>query len=287
MFKRDRVAYLFLAPTIISFIVFTVVPVYMVGHLSLQKTNYIFSEFVGLRNYVEAFTDPEFGQAILNNLIYVAFLVPMATLIPLTVALSVYNMKFAVQDFIRFIYFVPSLASGIVIYGVWKWILDYRKGLINYLLGLVGLGPVMWFGNRLTAIFAISLMLTIFWMGGKLILYMAVMRSIPTELCDTARVDGASWLQVKMRIVLPLMMPWVLFTILLTIIASFQIWEHIYMLTSGGPAGGTTSVLYNIYQTGFVGSQYGVASARSLMLMLLLLVIAILKRIIERGERYE
>ena len=287
MLKRDRVAYLFLVPTIISFLVFTVVPVYMVGHLSLQKTNYIFSEYVGLKNYVDAFKDPRFIQAVLNNLVYAAFLVPLAVIIPLTIALTVYNMPFAVQDFVRFIYYVPGLASGIIIYGVWKWILDYRKGLVNHLLSFVGLGPVMWLANRMAAIFVISLMVAIGWIGGQLILYMAVMRSVPKEMCDTARVDGANWFQVKTRIILPLIMPWVLFSMLLTIIASFQIWEHIYLLTSGGPAGGTTTVLYNIYETGFGGSRYGVASARSLMLMALLLVIALIKKQIAGGERYE
>ncbi|KKK55028.1 hypothetical protein LCGC14_3078690, partial [marine sediment metagenome] len=268
-------------------VVFMVVPVYMVGHFSLQKTNYVFTEYVGLKNYVDAFRDPDFIQAVLNNFLYAAILVPMATGLPLTIALASYNMTFRVQDFIRFIYYVPSLASGLVIYGVWKWILDYRKGLINHLLGLVGIQPVFWLGQRFTAILVICVMLSIMWMGGKLIMYMAVMRSVPMEMCDTARVDGATWFQVKMRIILPQIMPWVLFSVLLTIIASFQIWAHIYTLTAGGPAGGTTTVLYNIYETGFIRSQYGVASARSLMLMMLLLAIAVLKRIIERGERYE
>lgn len=287
MLKRDRVAYLFLAPTIISFLVFMVVPVYMVGHLSLQKTNYIFMEFVGLKNYVTAVTDPGFIQAFFNNLIYVAFLVPLGVVVPVAIALTTYNMRFRWQDFIRFIYYVPSLASGIVIYGVWRWILNYRHGLVNWTLGLMGLGPVMWLGQRISAIFVISLMVSIFWLGGHLILYMAIVRSVPKEMCDTARVDGATWFQVKMRIILPLIMPWVLFMTLMAIIAAFQVWEHVYMLTQGGPAGGTATVLYNIFETGFLRSRYGVASARSLMLMVLLLIIAIVKRRIEGGERYE
>ncbi len=287
MLKRDRVAYLFLAPAIISFLVFMVVPVYMVGHLSLQKTNYIFTEFVGLKNYVTAVTDEAFIQAFLNNLIYVVFLVPLGVVTPVTIALATYNMRFGLQDFIRFIYYVPSLASGIVIYGVWRWILNYRGGLANWLLGLAGLGPVFWLGNRVSAIFVISLMVSILWLGGHLILYMAIIRSVPKEMCDTARVDGASWFQVKMRILLPLMMPWILFMTLMAIIATFQVWEHVYMLTQGGPAGSTATVLYNIFETGFLRSRYGVASARSLMLMVLLLIIAIVKRKLERGDRYE
>ena len=287
MTKRDRVAYLFLVPTIISFVVFMVVPVYMVGHLSLQKTNYIFTEFVGLRNYIEAVADPELIQAFLNNLIYVAFLVPMGVITPVAIALTTYNMRFALQDFIRFVYYVPSLASGIVIYGVWRWLLDYRHGLVNWTLGLVGLAPVMWLGQRVSAIFVISLMVAIHWLGYNLILYMAIIRSVPRMMCDTARVDGASWFQVKTRIILPLIMPWILFMTLLAIIGTFQVWEHIYMLTQGGPAGGTATVLYNIFETGFIRSRYGVASARSLLLMVLLLAIAIVKRRIEGGERYE
>lgn len=284
MIKSHRVAYLFLLPAVISFLVFTVVPVIMVGRLSLFKTNYIFSEWVGLKHYVTTLTDPVFYKSIINSLLFSAFLIPLGVGFPLMVALSVFESGDRWQNYVRFIFYVPSLAGALVMGSIWKWIFDYRKGVINHLLGLIGIDRIMWFGYQIPAIAMISFMVAAFWMGSHLLMFMAVMRSVPLAMIDTARVDGASWGQIKRRIIIPLMSPWILFQILLSIIASFQIWESIWVMTGGGPNHNTSTVLFYIYDTAFIDSHYGRGSAQSILMMLVLIALAMIQRKVQGKE---
>ena len=277
-------AYLFLLPSVAFFTVFTLTPVVMMGVLSLFKTDYITSEFVGLRNYVNALTEPAFRQAIVNSLIYCMFTVTLGTSISLFVALTAYRHSHVFRDFVRFAFMIPSLAAGVVIANAWKWIFDYRRGLANYLLSVIGMEPVMWFGHQITAIVIISLIVVNLWIGGWVILYLAILTSVRKEVIDSAKIDGASWWQIQTKILIPLIAPWILFIILLQIISTFQIWENIYLLTSGGPTGSTATVVYNIYDTGFLQSRYGIASAKSMILVVIIMGLALAKNKLEKRK---
>jgi len=279
---KTNKAYLFLLPAGVFFVVFTLTPIVMMGVISLFETNYITSEFVGLGNYIDALTSPDFRQSIANSLFYCAFTITLGTFVPLAVALTAYRYSNAYRDIVRFAFYVPSLASGVVIANAWKWIFDYRKGLANYLLSVVGIEPVMWWGHQVTAIGIISLIVVNLWMGSWIILYLAVLTTVRKEVIDSARIDGANWRQIQTKILIPLISPWVLFIMLMEIISTFQIWENIYLLTSGGPANTTATVVYNIYDTGFLQSRYGVASARSVILVAIVLGLALAKNRLEK-----
>jgi len=275
-------AYLFLLPAVAFFVVFTLTPIVMMGVISLFETDYITSEFVGLQNYIDALTNPDFRQSIVNSLFYCAFTVTLGTFIPLAVALTAYRYSNTYRDIVRFAFYIPSLASGIVIANAWKWIFDYRKGLANYFLSVISVEPVMWWGHQVTAIGIISLIVVNLWMGNWIILYLAVLTTVRKEVIDSARIDGANWRQIQTKILIPLISPWILFIMLIQIIATFQIWENIYLLTSGGPANTTATVVYNIYETGFLRSQYGTASARSVILVVIVLGLALAKNRLEK-----
>jgi len=277
-------AYFFLLPAVVFFTLFTLTPIVMMGAISLFETDYITSEFVGLQNYIDALTSSDFRQSIANSLFYCAFTVTLGTSIPLTVALTAYRYSNTYRDIVRFAFYIPSIASGIVIANAWKWIFDYRKGLANYLLSVISVEPVMWWGHQVTAIGIISLIVVNIWMGGGIILYLAVLTTIRKEVIDSARIDGANWRQIQTKILIPLIAPWVLFIILLHIISTFQIWENIYLLTSGGPANTTATIVYNIYETGFLRSQYGMASARSVILVMFVLGLALVKNRLEKRK---
>ena len=277
-------AYLFLLPSVAFFITFTLIPIVMMGILSLFKTNYIVSEFVGLRNYINAFTEPAFLQSITNSLLYCVFTISLGTAIPLFIALTAYKYSNIFQSFVRFAFYIPTLASAIVIANVWKWIYDYRKGLANYLLSVIGIGPVMWLGHQITAIAIISIIVVILWTGSYVILYLAVLTTIRQEIIDSARIDGASWRQIQIRIMIPVIAPWIFFIMLLEIINTFQIFENIYFITSGGPAGSTATMVYNIFETGFMRSQYGIASTKSVILTIMVLCLALAKNKLEKRK---
>jgi len=256
----------------------------MMGVLSLYKTNYIFSEFVGFKNYIDAFTEPAFLQSITNSLLYCLFTIPLGTLIPLFIALAAYRYSYAFQDFVRFAFYIPVLASAIVMSNVWKWIFDYRKGIANYLLSIAGIEPVMWFGHQITAIAVISIIVVNIWIGGNIILYLSVLTSVRKEVIESARIDGANQWQIQTRIMIPIIAPWVFFMMLLQIIGTFQIFEHIYLITGGGPGGSTATVVYNIFETGFMRSQYGIASAKSIILVAIVLCLAFVKNKVEKWK---
>jgi len=285
---KTRTPYILLLPSTILFLLFVVWPIISVGRLSLQNTNFINSSFAGIANYIKLFTDPAFRQAILNTFIFAAFLIPFQIVVPLTIALMAYNTTTKEQTMLRTMFYIPSLASAIVISSVWKWIFEYRKGLANWILGLVGIDRIQWFGQQLPAIFVITLTINLMSLGGILILYMAVMMGISREMIDTAICDGASWSQIRRYIMIPIISPTILFLGLLAMIGSFQIWENIYVFTSGGPAGKTASMVYYIYETGFIKSQYGYASAGSIVLMVIILGLAMIKKRLEPAEeKYE
>ena len=235
-----------------------------------------------MRNYISIFTDPYYYKALGNSLIYAGLIVAGQISISLFMALFVFEMPHVVHDFVRFVFYVPVFASGIIIANVWKWIFHARYGVLNWLIGLVGIEPVSWFSGRYTAIGAISIMQVMGIMGFNVLIYLAAMLSIDKEIFDAAKMDGASWARIKRSIILPMIAPQVLFTVLLSMIGAFQIFEYIYLLTGGGPDYGSASLMFDIYDTGFGLSKYGVASAKSVVLMVIIMSIAVIKKRLEK-----
>jgi len=274
----------FLIPLLLAFCLAIVAPVLIMGALSFFETNFIFTKFVGLKNFAAAFQERKFLQSIGNTLFYMVLAVPVGTLLPLWAALTAHGMSKSARNLVRFGLYLPTLASGVVLAGTWKMLFDYRKGLINWLLSLVGVAPVAWWFQRSSAIPLIcGIFVFTIWLGGMSALYMAVLNAIPAELYQAAKVDGASWGQIQRYVLIPAIAPSIGYTMLICLINVFQVWEHIYLLTGGGPDGQTATVAFNIYSTAFSFGQYGMASAKSLMLFALIVVLALGRERIQRS----
>lgn len=278
-----RVAYLFVLPAVILFTAFPLVATYLVGHLSLFQTNYIVSKFVGFGNYVKLLTDPTFWKSISNAIIYCLMIIPATVVVALTLSILISDMKPRVQNTFRIIFYIPGFAAGVIIANTWKWIYNYRDGLANWLIGMLGIQPVMWLANRAYALTAVSIAIIFATVGAWVLMYSASIMSIPHETLEQARIDGASWLQTKLRIVIPMIMPTVLLSIVLIMIGVMQMWETIYLLTGGGPVGGTATPVFDIYSTAFYFNNYGLASAKSLVLLVVILGMAIIKQHVEKA----
>jgi multiple sugar transport system permease protein len=278
-----RVAYLLLLPSLILFLAFPFLATYLVGHLSLFETNYAVSKFVGFGNYVKLVLDPTFWQSMCNALIYCAMIIPTMVVTALTLSIMISDFKPKTQNAFRIVFYIPGFTAGIIIASVWKWIYNYQFGLANWLIGLVGIKPVMWLATQSYAMLAVSIMIILATLGGTLMLYSAAIMAIPHEILEQSRVDGASWLQTKLKIVVPMIMPTVLLSIVLIMIGTMQMWEFIYQLTYGGPAGGTASPVFDIWLTAFTYGKYGLASAKSLVLLVVILAMALIKRQIEKA----
>jgi multiple sugar transport system permease protein len=278
--NKGILPYLLVVPAFLLFMVFSLGPLADIFRLSVLKTDYINSKFVGLANFKKIFTDPIFRQTIGNSFIYVLFIVPAVTLIATFISLLVVNMKAWIHTYIRFVFYVPLLASGVIIANVWRWIYHPRGGLLNWLLSIIGLPAVIWFGGRWTAIMGVSMVVVTSTIGVHIIIYLASIKAIPKELYEAALIDGANWRQIRLRIVLPQILPTVLLMMLMNTIGAFQVWESIFLLA---PYEYSQNIMYSVYTTGFMYSHFGLASAKSLVLIAIILTVAIIQRRIKRA----
>ncbi len=268
-----------LTPAVGFFALFSVAPIVIVGHLSLFKTNYITSQFVGFQNYVRIFTEPAIVVTILNSFIYAIWLVVGGATAGIVTGLLIIDMKKWIHDTMRFVFYIPVFASGVIIATVWRWILHPQIGLANWFLSLIGIEPVMWLGLRFVAISVLSVMIVSVSAGATLVIYLAAMLSIPSTLFDSAKMDGAASFQIKTRIVLPIITPTIFMMTLISMIGAMKIWETIYLMR---PIVAANNLMFDIFITGFTFSRYGLAAAKSLILMLLILSMSIVKRRLER-----
>jgi len=273
-----RVFYL-LFPALVLFVLFTVLPIIYVVQLSLYKTNFVHTTFVGIKNYVKVFQDKDFIRHLVNSFGYTGFLILGWTFLPLGIGLIAYDFGRIWQSYIRFIFYVPVFASGVIISTVWLYILHPTNGLANWLIGQLGVTPRLWLGERLLAISTLSTMLITSYMGFYVLVYMAAILSIPKSIIEAARVDGATKWQIKMRVIVPMIMPTVLFISLLTMIASLQIWETIFIMN---PTSQSYNIMFSVFDSAFLSSKYGFASAKTLLLVLLILSLSIGRRYLER-----
>ena len=280
--NHRQVAYIMLAPAFGFFLLFSCLPLGLVCYLSFFKTNYIATTFIGLGNFAKAIADPAFRQAIVNTLIYAAtIMIPVVTF-SVFISLFVFNMPRWVHNYTRFVFYAPMFSAGVIISTVWRWIFHPRAGLANYLLSLFGAGPISWFGNGLRAIGCVSLTIIVATLGVQIMILLAAMLAIDRSIFDQARIDGAGWIAIKLRIILPIVAPVIALLSLVQLIGSMQIWEAILLLTNGGPAGGSASMMFDVYKTGFIYGEYGLASAKSLVMLVVILALAMIKRRIER-----
>jgi ABC-type sugar transport system permease subunit len=260
------------------------VPVVMVLRLSLFDTNYISYTYVGLRNYVEIFMEPAYWERLYTSFLYTAILVPAGLIVSTVVSLYVINMKKWVQNYVRFVVYIPIFAAGIIMSTVWRYIFHARYGLLNWLIGLMGIEPVIWLGSKYTAMIGICTAILVCSIGFQVVVLVASMLSVTNEIFDAARIDGASWWQIKLRILLPMQIPTISLMAMLSMIGTMQIWETIYMMTGGGPMDSTANLMYDVYQTGFLYSRYGLASAKTIVLMLLILGMTLVKQRLEKTK---
>lgn len=280
MTKRRPILLFLLGPGAVFILLFTALPLYLMVQKGFYKSNYIAEQFVGLRNYIQSFRDESYRAVWGTSFLYSAIICPAVTILPLLVALVIYDLPKWFRNYTKFMFFAPSFAAGVIISQVWKWIFQPRLGILNHLLGLIGIEGPMWMGERFTAIGGISLMTIMGGLGFPLLIYLSAILSINKELFDTARVDGANEWQIKTKILLPFLLPTVLLIVLLTMGTGFYFVATILEMTGGGH--GTANFLYDIFSQAYYKRQMGMASARSTIVFVLVLGMVIAKRRIER-----
>ncbi|MDT0124984.1 sugar ABC transporter permease [Paenibacillus sp. RRE4] len=271
-------AYLFILAPVLLFLVFTLYPVLTALVMSFQKYNIMNSTWVGLDNYERLVKDETFWKSIKNTVIFTLGTVPVNILITFVLSYFIFQMKSKWQTFFKATLYLPAVASGVTISIVWLAIFDPTdSGLLNRFLGFFGLDPVIWLGQSGTALFSLILMNWLGSHGAGIILYLAAMGGIPKSLYEAADIDHASgWTQFS-KITWPLLKPTTLYLLVTGVITSFQVFISVYLMTQGGPNFATTTIAYLIYETAFKFYEFGLASAQSFVLAVIIIVISVIQ----------
>jgi multiple sugar transport system permease protein len=272
--REELTAYLFISPWVIGFLVFTLGAMIFSLWLSFLDTDLLSkSQFVGPNNYVALFQDPLFLQSLKVTTLYTVLTVPLSTIIALLIALML-NQKVIFPGVFRVIYYLPALVTGVAVTILWSWVLNPDSGLLNGFLLSLGVPRASlprWFLSENWALPSMVLM-SLWGAGANMLLYLAGLQSIPTQLYEAARIDGASNWQQFWSVTLPMLSSTIFFNLVLNIIGSYQVFTQAYLLTNGGPNNATLTMVLYLFRKSFQQFYFGYASAIAWVLFLIILV---------------
>ena len=276
---RERWAYLFLSVPLLLFLFFHVIP--LVTTLLLGFADYFpggFPVWVGLENYGYALTNDLFWKSLWNTALYAVGVVPASILISLLLAHLIFGLKrSSFQTLFKSAFYLPAVTSGAILSLVWLWLFNPARGLLNYLLDFIAIGPFTWTGDPTMAMPSLVLMAIVGGHGAAVVLLTAAMGSIPASYYEAAHLDGASSWRQFWTITIPLLRPTLLYLIITTTIGSFQVFTQVLMMTAGGPNYATTTLVYLIYTDAFEYFDFGKAAAEATILSVGLAAIAVIQ----------
>jgi len=281
--NASRIGWLFVAPAMTAIAVFFVVPV--VAALAMSFTDFdIYAladlrnlRFIGLDNYAHLLNTPLFWQALANTFFFVLVGVPLSIAASLGAALLLNSPLVRWQGFFRTALFAPVVTTLVAVAVVWRYLLHTRYGLLNHALSSIGLTPIDWLGDPLWAMPAIVLLSIWKNFGYNMIILLAGLQAIPADLYEAARIEGASRWQQLRYVTLPSLAPMLLMVSILTMAGHFQLFAEPYVMTQGGPAQRTVTVLYFMYEEGFKWWSLGSASAVAFVLFVFMFALTLLQ----------
>ena len=283
-------AWWFVAPALLVIGVFFFVPVLAALALSLTDFDlYALADLrnlrlVGFQNYARLLATPLFWQALGNTLYFVVIGVPLSITVSFGAALLLHSRLVRFRGFFRTALFAPVVTTLVAVAVIWRYLFDTRYGWLNYALGSIGIHPIDWLGDPHWAMPAIIVFAVWKSFGYNMIILLAGLQSIPAELYEAARVDGAPlWRQFR-DITLGMLAPILVMVSILTIAGYFQLFAEPYVMTQGGPLQSTVSVLYFMYEEGFKWWNLGSASAVAFVLFLLIFALTVLQLRLTRWE---
>jgi multiple sugar transport system permease protein len=284
--RKNWTAYLFLAPGMLHFLIFTLFAVSFAFYISFHKWNIIqpAKPFVGLDNYVKLFSDPRFARAVTNTFLFMLG-VPLNLAAGLAVALLL-NTKVRGQGLYRTMFYIPTVTPLVVSAIIWKWVYQGDYGLLNYYLLKFHLidHKIVWLADPNLALPALIIMMIWGGTGGTMVIYLAGLQSIPEEMYDAAKVDGANAWQRLLYITIPLLRPTTFFLTITGVIGTFQIFTEVYIMTNGGPLNRTTTIGFYLYDKAFRQLDMGYATAMAFALFAMIFVFTLLQWKYTRGD---
>lgn len=287
--KRNRSEFLwgwaFILPTILGLIILNIIPLFQAAYESFFKTG-AFGKgniFVGFDNYIRLFSDSDVWQALFNTFKYALVEVPLSIVIAILLAVLL-NRKMKGRTIYRTIYFLPMVAAPAAVAMVWRWLYNSEFGLLNYIMGAVGMNSVNWISNPKIAIIFIALVGVWSVIGYNMVLFLAGLQEIPRDYYEAATIDGAGRVKQFFSITLPLISPTMFFVTVTRIIAALQVFDVIYMMIDkSNPAlQKCQSLVYLFYKYSFIQSNKGYGSAIVMLLLVVILIITAIQMVCQK-----
>lgn len=276
-YRKELMPYFFIAPNMILFLVFVIVPIIFTFCYSFTKWNGLGPKvFVGFDNYVSIFKNSTFLTSLKNTFLYTFCIVPLEMILGLLLAILL-NKGFVGRGPVRAIVYLPCMISTVITGLAFSLLFNTNLGLVNYLLKLGGQEKIAWFTDRKYAF--ILIIITSIWhnVGAKMVIYLGALQGVDKELYEASTVDGANSFQKFLYVTLPCLKGTNLFVMITSVISSFKSFDIIYTMTGGGPRNGTSTLALYIYNTAFVNGNFGRASAGGVILFMFLLIFTLVR----------
>jgi ABC-type sugar transport system permease subunit len=284
-----RWGYIFVIPGLLSYLLFTFYPTIrcLVQSLHLIRGAGNPWVFNGINNYLDIFRDKIFWGSLKNTFYYVALTIPLGTIVSLLLAV-VLNSIVKARGFFRALYFIPSVAGVIAVGIVFNWMYEPYLGVLNLLLSKLGLPRLNWLRDLKLALPSIAVMNIWQTLGYNVVIFLAGLLAIPSELYEAADIDGTNPIRKLLSITIPLVAPSMWFVIINNTIRNLQVFSEIFVMTGGGPGHATTTVGFRVYQYAFLYLSFGKASANVMVLLLIILAVTLMQlRFFERRTQVE
>jgi multiple sugar transport system permease protein len=278
-----KIALLFIFPAMIGFVLFFLVPTIRGIYLSFTEYSILGDPtWIGLKNYTTIFTDDLFWNAMAVTVQYVALNIGFQTVIAIGLALLMHRV--AKSTFIRGVLLLPFLVANVIVALLWFWMLDYQLGIVNEVISWMGLPRIAFFGSDQWAIPTIAFVNVWRHMGYTALLIFAGLQAIPNHVYEVANLDGASPSRTFWSITMPLLRPVLVLVLVVTVIGSFQVFDTVAVTTGGGPVNASRVIQMYIYQKAFGESDFGYASALSVILFIILALVAFIQMKFLKGN---
>ena len=276
MRKREaKWFYIFILPWILGFFLFTFFPMAMSAVLSFMKWDYVQApRFVGWENFITLFHDDVFYKSLQVTIIYAVFSVPLSLLVSFIFALLL-NTGIKGLSVYRTLFYLPSLVSGAAASILWMWMFNPEFGVINTILGYFGIDGPGWIYDKNWALPALIIM-SLWGVGGSMLIYLSGLQGIPTELYEAAKIDGAGKATTLFKITIPMMTPVIFYNLIMGIIGSLQTFTQAFVMTDGGPNYSTYFYVLYLYKNAFKNFKIGYASAQAWILFFIILALTAL-----------
>ena len=276
--REERTAWIMLLPNTLGLLIFVFLPVFYAFFISFHSWNGLTEmETVAFENYIKLFTDEEFLDSIKITLKYAIMYVPSLFVLSLAFAVLVNSLTKKLQEFVRTMIFFPYCISAVISGLLWSFLFDPLNGYFNQLLKIAGLPKQMFLGDPKQALSCIAV--TSIWInvGYNMVILLSAIKDIPKDYYEASSIDGANCVQQFLKITLPHLKNAASFVIVISTINSFQVFDQIKLLTSGGPNGSTTTSVLFVFQQAFEQNKIGYASSAAFVLFIILMILSLIQ----------